>query len=85
MKRNIFYCTAIIACAFLLNLKATAQVAINDDGAAPNGSAMLDVKSTNKGILIPRVAGTGSIVTPVQGLLIYSTSDDSFYFYDIPS
>lgn len=82
MKRNIFYCIAILACAFLINQKASAQVAINTDGAAPNGSAMLDVKSTDKGILIPRVAGTGSIASPVQGLLIYSTSDDSFYYYD---
>lgn len=83
MKRCIFQCTAIIAFAFLLNLNSNAQVAINADGSAPNSaSAMLDVKSTDKGILIPRVVSTGSITTPVQGLLIYSTSDDSFYYYD---
>lgn len=82
MKRNILLSTAIVVCILLLNLRTIAQVAINTDGAAPNGAAMLDVKSTDKGILIPRVAGTGSIATPVQGLLIYNTSDDSFYYYD---
>ncbi|RPH31967.1 MAG: hypothetical protein EHM93_11200 [Bacteroidales bacterium] len=82
MKKNTFYCTAIIACALLLNLASSAQVAINTDGSAPNSaSAMLDVKSTDKGILIPRVNGTGSITTPVQGLLIYNTYDDAFYYY----
>ncbi|HCT30461.1 MAG TPA: hypothetical protein DIW31_06950 [Bacteroidales bacterium] len=66
----------------LLRVESKAQVAINNDGSAPNSSAMLDIKSTDKGILIPRVAGTGSITAPVQGLLIYNTSDDSFYYYD---
>lgn len=83
MKRCIFQCTAIIAFAFLLNLNSNAQVAINADGSAPNSaSAMLDVKSTDKGILIPRVVGTGSITTPVQGLLVYNISDDAFYYYE---
>ncbi len=66
----------------LITLESNAQVAINTDGAAPNGSAMLDVKSSNRGILIPRIAGTNSITNPVAGLLIYNTNDDGFYFYD---
>ena len=32
----------------------TAQVAITTDGTDPDGSAMLDVKSTNKGMLSDR-------------------------------
>jgi len=35
-------------------------IAINADGSAPNGSAMLDVKATDKGILIPRLTNFNS-------------------------
>jgi len=56
-----------------------AQVAITTDGTDPNGSAMLDVKSANKGLLIPQVALTGvndatTIPTPATSLLIYNTA-----------
>src|SRR3982751_7063765 len=59
---------------------ASAQnVAINNDGSLPATSAMLDVKSTSKGILIPRVALTGTndittVPTRVESLLIYNTA-----------
>ena len=60
-----------------------AQVAINTDGSTPNSSAMLDVKSDTAGILIPRMTATqrDAISSPVQGLLVYVTDDNTFYFY----
>jgi len=58
------------------------QVAINGDGSAPASSAMLDITSTTKGMLIPRVASTGDVTTPATGLLVYQTIDNSFYFYN---
>lgn len=58
-----------------------AQVAINSDGAAPNSSAMLDIVSTDKGLLIPRVADTTSILSPAAGLLIYRTNLPQGFFY----
>jgi hypothetical protein len=60
----------------------TAQVIIRSDTSS--NSAMLDVSSSSKGILIPRMT-TGernSISSPVKGLLIYCTTDDRFYFYN---
>ena len=52
-----------------------AQVGINADNSAPDASAMLDVKSANKGLLPPRMthAQMDSIVDPANGLLIYCT------------
>ncbi len=38
-----------------VTIQITAQVAINATGAAPASSAMLDVKATDKGVLIPRM------------------------------
>lgn len=43
-------------------------VAININGAAPNNAAMLDVSSTEKGVLIPRTT-TSSITTLIEGLI----------------
>ena len=37
-------------------LSINAQVAINNDNPAPHGSAILDVKSTEKGILFSRMS-----------------------------
>ncbi|WP_297290837.1 hypothetical protein, partial [Oceanicoccus sp.] len=42
----------------LLSLGLFAQVSINTDGSSPDESAMLDVKSTTKGMLIPRMDST---------------------------
>ena len=51
------------------------NVAINSDGSAPDASAMLEVKSTTKGLLPPRMteAQRDAIGTPATGLIIYCT------------
>lgn len=53
----------------------SAQVGINTDGSQPDPSAMLDVKSTAKGLLPPRMnqAALNAISNPADGLLIYCT------------
>jgi len=60
-------------------------VAITTDGSSPDNSAMLDIKSTSKGILIPRMtaAQRTAIASPVNGLLIYQTDGNAgFYYYN---
>jgi hypothetical protein len=57
----------------------TQNVGINNAGAAPHASAMLDVSATNKGLLAPRVALTGksdltTIPSPANSLLVYNTA-----------
>ena len=76
--------TIAIAASMLMGAQgATAQgTAINTTGAAANGSAILDVQSTNQGVLVPRIASTGSIATPVTGLMIYNTTTNQFNYYN---
>lgn len=55
------------------------NVGINNNGASPISSAMLDVSASNKGMLIPRVAlsSTTDVVTipnPATSLLVYNTN-----------
>jgi hypothetical protein len=70
----------------LLVLGAHAQsVGINTDGSTPNASAILDVKSNSKGILIPRMTESqrNDISSPENGLLIYQTNNSpGFYYYN---
>lgn len=71
MQRIFFYI------ALILSITTQAQVGIGT--ATPNSSAQLDVSSTNKGFLPPRVALTatnaaGPITSPATGLLVYNTA-----------
>ena len=68
----------------IISLSVLAQnVGINTDGTTPNASAMLDIKSNNKGLLIPRMIKTqrDAISSPATGLTIYQTDDTPGYYY----
>jgi hypothetical protein len=56
------------------------SVGINTDGSTPNPSALLDVKSTDKGLLIPRMstAQRTAITSPATGLMVFDTNTGSF-------
>ena len=52
------------------------QVSINTDNSVPDPSAMLDVKSTNTGVLIPRMTADqrNAIANPSEGLMLFCTN-----------
>ena len=67
---------------FLISgIDLSAQVAINIDATAPDNSAMLDVKSTTRGMLVPRMTTIqrNAIASPAPGLLIFCI-DNNFYY-----
>ncbi len=86
-KLNVLFAIMIMAA-----VAVGQSVGINADGSTPDASAMLDVKSTSKGFLPPRVALTGTtdvstISSPATGLLIYNTATASdvtpgYYYYN---
>lgn len=80
MKTVKLYLMAIIMIA---GYSSTAQVAVTTDGSSADSSAMLDVKSTDKGMLIPRMTQTQieAITSPANGLTVYNTDDCKFYVY----
>lgn len=52
--------------------------------ASPNASAQLDITSTTKGLLIPRLTSVqrAAIAAPAKGLLLYDTDEKNFWYYD---
>ena len=63
--------------SFTVTFSFAQNVAINADASLPNSSAMLDVKSTDKGFLPPRMTmGQRNLIAlPANGLIIYQTDD----------
>ena len=82
MKYILFFC--------LLSFGLYAQTGIGT--TTPDASAKLDVSSTNKGFLPPRVTLTGisdntTIASPATGLLVYNTGNNvglaaGYYFWN---
>ena len=81
MKNIKFY---VLLIAVLTTASLSAQVSINNDGTNPDGSAMLDVQSTDKGMLVPRMttAQRNAITSPATGLMVFNTDTGSFWFYN---
>ena len=50
--------------------------------ASPSNSAMLDITSSDKGLLIPRMtAAQRLLITPVNGLMVYDLDSSSIFVY----
>jgi len=79
MYRYFTFLISLLLSSFFLN----AQVAISTDGSSPENSAMLEVKSDSRGVLIPRMTTSlrDQIASPATGLLIFNTSTHSFDYF----
>ncbi len=69
---------------FFYVINATGQVAINNTGSNPDSSAMLDIKSSSLGLLIPRMytSNRNSISNPATGLIVYVIDLQQFSYFD---
>ena len=83
MKKHLLL-TSILTILLSITFQLSAQVGINTDGSAPNSSAMLDVKSTLKGMLAPRMtlAQRNAIITPATGLIVFQTDGVPGLYYN---
>ncbi|MAO07165.1 MAG: hypothetical protein CL596_00470 [Alteromonas sp.] len=80
---------AVINILMLLPLVAFSQVGINTTN--PDPSSILDLNASDKGLLVPRIALSGTtdnstIVNPVESLLVYNTASTGgvtpgFYYW----
>lgn len=87
--RTFYFCLLLLVC--FSSVVFGQNVGINESGSNPDASAILDVASDNKGILIPRV-GLISVNDPINdpetSLLVFNTSTSGtyptpgFYYFD---
>lgn len=72
MKKLSFFIVILL----LNNSLLFSQVGINTDGSTPDSSAILDLKSANKGFLPPRMTfeQRNAIQNPVEGLIVFCTN-----------
>jgi trimeric autotransporter adhesin len=73
MKLKIFLTVVFVAAVAQMQAQS---FAINTTGATAHNSAILDVTSSSKGVLVPRVstAQRTAIVTPAKGLIVYDST-----------
>ncbi|MEO8935008.1 MAG: hypothetical protein ABI295_11945 [Xanthomarina sp.] len=81
----------LLSLFFFLFLEISAQVGIGTTN--PDASSILDVESSNSGVLIPRITLTSTliaapVVSPATSLLIYNTNtindvSPGFYFWNV--
>jgi hypothetical protein len=82
MKSKI-HLQSVIILLLLFQVKSDCQVSISITNAPPDQSAMLDIKGSEKGLLVPRMNAIqrSVIFEPANALLIYQTDAPSgFYF-----
>jgi hypothetical protein len=83
MKKNVYKPTILILVLFFSLASAYSQVGVGTN--SPNASASLDVSSTSKGFLPPRMTALqrAAIASPATGLLVYQTDGTSgVYVYN---
>lgn len=84
MKQSLLFIVIIVVMLSQTTKSFSQGVAISSNPiATPDNSAMLDVQSTEKGMLVPRMtqAQRDGISSPTSGLLIYQTENEpGFYF-----
>lgn len=65
-----------LICLFIavLGVSATAQVKIGTNPQNIGTGSLLELESSNKALLIPRVANTAAIANPINGMVIFDIS-----------
>jgi hypothetical protein len=79
--KKIYYILTFLLCVYIQT--ANAQMGVNSTGVVPSPSAMLDVKSTDKGFLMPRLTTTQRNAMPAitDGLMIYNVTTAEIEVY----
>jgi hypothetical protein len=85
MKKKIAFVLSLFCASFMTDLNAQNEgVSINTTGAKADPSAILDIASDKKGLLVPRMTTSSrlKIQNPAASLLVFDTTSNSFWFYN---
>ncbi len=81
MKNSMLFISVLCCLPFYISAQS---VSINTSGNPPDSSAILDVQSTEKGMLIPRMSSAQrlGIGSPATGLLVFDTTRAEYMYYN---
>ncbi len=74
-QKNFLTSVTVLLVVFNMN----AQVGIGTDNPEP--SAILELQSKSKGLLLPRIDDVNNVQNPVDGLLVYNTKENCVSLY----
>lgn len=85
-------CLFLLICIFIVHFVQSQSVGISDVLITPDPSSMLEIRATNKGLLIPRVElistnNPSPVSSPATSLLVFNTATQNdvtpgFYYWD---
>jgi hypothetical protein len=81
MNKTNSYLLRLIA-VVLFSKGAMAQVKIGDNPTTIGNSSLLELESTNKALVMPRVTNTSAITNPVDGMIVYDLSSNCAKSYE---
>jgi hypothetical protein len=80
MKKNFLMLTAILC---LMNVQSFAQgVGISESSITPDASAILELRSTTRGLLLPRLTTTNRDLISTLGMALYNSTTNRIDFYN---
>ncbi len=86
--RKLSLFTVFLVALFIYNIHLNAQNNVGIGTTTPDVNAILELSSTTKGLLVPRLttvqrtAMNPSLTGTQKGLLVFDTTDNVFYFWD---
>jgi len=75
-------CLLLLIAVVLFSKGASAQVKIGSNPTTIGNSSLLELESTNKALVIPRVTNTSAITNPVNGMVVYDLSSTCAKSYE---
>src|ERR1039458_1772311 len=82
MNRKLLFFAFTLSILNSAGLKSQNNVGIGTN--TPNASSLLELFAKDKGVLVPRMTTVQrlAIVLPAEGLLVYDTNFECFYYYN---
>jgi hypothetical protein len=83
MKRIILFSITVLLLLGSTRKAQAQNIGINSDGSLPDPHAILDIKASDKGLLIPRTSTSSRLLIPnIKGMMLFDTTTSSFWFND---
>lgn len=90
MKRLYFILIAVALFSVTAFAQTEGGVSIGKDGIPAHEKALLELVSTNKGLMIPRMTseqrnaifGVGAVDQSAKGLMVFDTKENAFFYWD---